>query len=93
VHWEPDEMPSEAEWEKLVALHKEHPAKVMIWEEDPLPAVTERLRKMGIEPVAFETCANAPAAGDYLTAMNANAKRLDAALAKMALQQDNSSQK
>jgi len=93
VHWEPDEMPSEAEWQKLVALHEAHPAKVMIWEEDPLPAVTERLRKMGIEPVAFETCANAPAAGDYLTAMNANAKRLDAALAKMALQQDNSSQK
>ena len=29
----------------------------MIWEEDPLPAVAERLRGMGIEPVAFETCA------------------------------------
>ena len=60
MHWEPDEMPSEAEWQKLVALHEKHPAKMMIWEETPLPAVIERLRKMGIEPVAFETCASAP---------------------------------
>jgi hypothetical protein len=32
------------------------------------PAVTERLRKMGIEPVAFETCASTPASVDYLSA-------------------------
>jgi zinc transport system substrate-binding protein len=83
VHWEPDEMPSEAEWQKLVALHEKHPAKLMIWEEAPLPAVTERLRKMGIEPVAFETCASAPASGDYMSAMYANAKRLDAVLAQV----------
>jgi putative ABC transport system permease protein len=93
VHWEPDEMPSEQEWQKLVALHEKHPAKVMIWEEAPLPAVTERLRKMGIEPVAFETCANAPATGDYLSAMYANAKRLDATLALVASEQNNSARK
>jgi len=93
VHWEPDEMPSEAEWQKLVALHEQHPAKVMIWEEDPLPAVAERLRKMGIEPVAFETCASAPASGDYMSAMLANAKRFEATLAKVASERDNSIQK
>jgi putative ABC transport system permease protein len=80
VHWEPDEMPSEAEWQKLAAMHAKHPARLMIWEEPPLPAVAERLRKMGIEPVAFETCASAPASGDYLSAMNANAQRFAAAL-------------
>jgi zinc transport system substrate-binding protein len=80
VHWEPDEMPPEAEWQKLAALHATHPAKVMIWEEDPLPAVASRLRKMGIEPVAFETCANASSSGDYLSAMKANARRLADAL-------------
>lgn len=83
VHWEPDEMPSEEEWRKLEELHKKHPAKLMIWEEAPLPAVAERLRQMGIEPVAFETCASAPATGDYLSAMKANAKRLDAALSQV----------
>lgn len=80
VHWEPDEMPSEAEWKKLAEMHAKHPAKVMIWEEDPLPAVASRLRGMGIEPVAFETCANAPDSGDYLGAMKANAQRFEAAL-------------
>jgi hypothetical protein len=83
-------MPSEEEWQKLVALHAEHPAKLMIWEEAPLPAVTERLRKMGIEPVAFETCANAPTSGDYMRAMYANAKRFAAALAQVASERDNS---
>ena len=73
-------MPSEAEWQKLTAMHAKHPAKVMIWEEDPLPAVASRLRKMGIEPVAFETCASARPRGDYLSAMKANAARFDAAL-------------
>jgi zinc transport system substrate-binding protein len=82
VHWEPDEMPSDAEWRKFEQLHSEHPARVMIWEEDPLPAVAARLRKMGIEPIAFETCASQPKTGDYLTAMKANAARLASAAAK-----------
>jgi putative ABC transport system permease protein len=82
VHWEPDEMPAEAEWQKLKAMYAKHSARLMIWEQDPLPAVASRLRKMGIEPVAFETCVNVPASGDYLSAMKANAKRFDAALKK-----------
>jgi zinc transport system substrate-binding protein len=82
VHWEPDEMPSDAEWRKFEQLHSEHPAKVMIWEEDPLPVVAARLRQMGIEPIAFETCASQPKASDYLAAMKSNAARLAAAAAK-----------
>jgi putative ABC transport system permease protein len=82
VHWEPDEMPSEEEWKKFAELYSKHSAKVMIWEEDPLPAVASRLRKMGLEPIAFETCANAPDSGDFMTAMQANARRLEAALTK-----------
>ena len=83
VEWEPEEMPSEQEWRKFDQLHAEHPGKIMLWEEDPLPAVAERLRKMGVEPVAFETCASAPDQGDYLTAMKANADRLAALTEKM----------
>ncbi|MGO8698940.1 MAG: metal ABC transporter solute-binding protein, Zn/Mn family [Limisphaerales bacterium] len=82
VHWEPDEMPSDAEWRKFEQLHSEHPAKIMIWEEDPLPAVAARLRQMGIEPIAFETCASQPKEGDFLTAMKSNAARLATALTK-----------
>jgi putative ABC transport system permease protein len=82
MHWEPDEMPSEEEWRKFESLHEQFPAKIMIWEKDPLPLVAQKLRAMGIEPVTFETCANEPGQGDYLAAMNANATRLAAAAAK-----------
>jgi putative ABC transport system permease protein len=82
VHWEPDEMPSDAEWQKFEKLYAEHPGRIMIWEEDPLPAVAERLRKMGIEPVAYETCASQPDKGDYLSAMKLNAQRLAALTSK-----------
>ncbi len=83
VHWEPDEMPSDQEWQKFEQLHRGHPGKIMIWEEEPLPKVAERLRQMGIEPIAFETCASEPEKGDYLTAMKANAARLAAMTAKL----------
>jgi len=82
VHWEPDEMPSDEEWRKFDQLYAAHPARIMLWEEDPLPAVAERLRKMGIEPIAFETCASEPEKGNYLTAMKSNAERLAAMTAK-----------
>jgi len=82
VHWEPDEMPSAEEWQKFEKLYASHPGKIMIWEDDPLPAVAERLRKMGVEPVAFDTCASQPDKGDYLSAMKANAERLAAAIAR-----------
>jgi putative ABC transport system permease protein len=82
VHWEPDELPSEEEWQKFEKLHRDHPGRIMIWEQDPLLTVAERLRKMGIEPIAFDTCASAPKQGDYVTAMKANAARLAATVAK-----------
>jgi zinc transport system substrate-binding protein len=79
VHWEPDEIPTDEEWRKFEALHREHPGKLMLWEEAPLPQVAERLRQMGVDPVVFETCAAEPEKGDYLTVMKANAARLAAA--------------
>jgi zinc transport system substrate-binding protein len=83
VHWEPDEMPSEQEWQKFEQLRREHPGKIMLWEKPPLPTVAERLRQMGIEPIAFETCASAPEKSDYLTAMKSNAARLAAIIVKI----------
>jgi zinc transport system substrate-binding protein len=83
VHWEPDEMPSEEEWQRFEKLCRSHPAKIMIWEEYPLPVVAERLRKMDMDPIAFETCASEPEQGDYLAAMKANAARLAAMTARI----------
>jgi putative ABC transport system permease protein len=82
VHWEPDEMPNEDEWQKFEKLHATHPGKIMIWEDDPVPACAERLRKMGVEPVAFDTCASEPDKGDYVSAMKDNAVRFAEAVKK-----------
>jgi zinc transport system substrate-binding protein len=83
VHWEPDEMPSEEEWQKFEKLRRDHPGKIMLWEEDPLPAVAEHLRNLGIEAIRFETCASEPEKGDYLKTMKSNAARLAAMTAKV----------
>ena len=44
--------------------------------------MADRLRKTGIEPVAFDTCASQPDNGDYPSAMKANAVRLAATIAR-----------
>ena len=81
VHWEPDEPVPDAQWAAFDALRAQHPGTVMLWEEEPLPAVRAELEKRGIRLVVFETCGNRPANGDYLAAMRRNLERLRAAAA------------
>ena len=76
-------MPSNEEWQKFDALHREHPGKLMLWEEAPLPSVADRLRQIGVETVVFQTCAAQPEKGDYHTVMKSNAARLAAAIEKL----------
>ena len=72
VHWEPDEAPDEKMWAGLKALLKDHPAKVMVWEGEPLKEMVEKLKALGIESVVFDPCGNAPDSGDYLSVMRQN---------------------
>lgn len=81
VHWEPGEMPGEAQWTELEAILRTHPARWMIWEAEPSAAVVARLKGLGVDSVVFDPCANAPARGDFLSVMRENARRLAAALA------------
>ncbi|MFO0829647.1 MAG: metal ABC transporter substrate-binding protein [Phycisphaerales bacterium] len=77
VHWEPEEMPSAEEWERFAALLKEHPARWMIWEEEPADAVRSKLAEMGVSCVAFRPAGNPggdPAA--WLDIQRQNAKEL-----------------
>jgi len=77
VHWEPDETPSVEQWEAFVKLTKEQPARWMIWESEPLPAVRERLKKeFAIECVVFDPTSNRPTNGDLLSAMRHNLEEL-----------------
>jgi zinc transport system substrate-binding protein len=79
VHWEPDEPVSAAQWTAFDALRAQHPGTLMLWEEEPLPEVRAELQERGVRPIVFHTCANRPAKGDYLEAMQQNLNSLRAA--------------
>ena len=76
VHWEPSEVPNEAALKELDELMKKHPAKWMIWEDDPVAETKKLLTDRGIQSVVFNQCGNTPEEGDYMIAMKQNIKNL-----------------
>lgn len=75
--WEPDDMPSEAEWEALDSILSSHPAQWMLYEDTPAPAIAARLREdLEVETVVLRPCGNRPSDGDYLSEMRAGLERL-----------------
>ena len=81
VHFEPDELPDEKEWQQLEDIRAEHPARWMIWEDQPRPEIERRLQEIGLRSVMFLPCANTPAQGDLLTVMKDNLRNLQAIFA------------
>ncbi len=80
LHWEPGEMPDEGQWRDLESLLDRHPARLMLWEAEPLPAVATRLEALGVKVVVFLPMGNRPESGDFASVMNENVLRLSAAL-------------
>lgn len=76
VNWEPDEVPSDTQWSELQALLKKHPAKLMIWEGEPIEESVERLKAIGINSMVFDTCGNTPEQGDFMSVMQQNVENL-----------------
>ncbi len=76
VHWEPEEAPSESQWQLLQQLQQTHPAKWMLWEGEPAPETVAKLETLGIKSIVFSPCANAPKTGDFLSIMRENVARL-----------------
>lgn len=74
--WEPDADPVPAEWKKLQETLADHPAKVMLWEDEPLAESSQRLKDLGIGSLVFAPCMNRPAEGDFLTVMHSNIANL-----------------
>lgn len=79
LHWEPDQLPAEAEWQALEALQTGHGARHMLWEAAPLPAVRERLAGMGIAVHIVEPAFNPGPGADFIEIMRANTAALEAA--------------
>jgi zinc transport system substrate-binding protein len=79
VHWEPDEIPNNAQWMELQVILNHHPSKWMIWEGDPNPAIVAKLKSLGINSLVFHPCGNAPEHGDLLSVMQQNVENLKSA--------------
>jgi zinc transport system substrate-binding protein len=76
VHFEPDEVPAETEWRKLMQILQEHPARWMLWEREPLTETVDKLRSLGVSSIVFDPCGNTPPAGDFLSVMESNLRNL-----------------
>lgn len=81
VHWEPDSVPSPKMRDELAILLETHPAKVMIWEGEPIAENAKLLDKLGLRNVVFDPCGNVPE-GDFMSVMKQNAANLADALSK-----------
>jgi zinc transport system substrate-binding protein len=82
VHWEPDQAPGVKDWIDLQNLLREHPARLMIWEGQPLQEVKSRLMEMGVRSIVFHPAGNRPLQGNYLSVMEENIEEIDSALQK-----------
>lgn len=76
VHFEPDEVPEGDAWHDLEHMLSEHPAKWMLWEDEPLPEATAKLEGVGVTSVVFNPCGNRPEQGDFVSVMKNNLTNL-----------------
>jgi zinc transport system substrate-binding protein len=76
VHWEPGEDPGIKAWIDFQETLRLHPAKLMIWEDEPGDATAGKLKQLGLQPMTFHTASNQPNDNDYFEVMNANVDRL-----------------
>lgn len=79
VLWEPDEFPTDSQWNELDSLTEAKAAKWMLWEGEPFPDSVMRLEQMGIGSLVFDPCANVPEQGDFLSVMQTNLAQLQRA--------------
>ena len=82
LHWEPDAEPSASAWIEFQKILQQHPAVIMLWEDEPLSSTAARLSELGVQSIVFRTASNRPGQGDYFDILTGNAKRLRIALNK-----------
>ena len=76
VHWEPEEAPTEEQWNQLQKILESHPAKWMLWEGVPAVETANKLEALGVKSIVFSPCANKPKEGNFLSVMQENISRL-----------------
>lgn len=77
LHWEPDEVPTEIQWQELQQLLQSHPAKWMIWEDQPNPETVAKLKTVNINILVFRPLGNRSGSEDFMSSMNKNTISLE----------------
>lgn len=75
LHWEPDVMPSPAQWRELEELAGDR--ALFVWEAQPDAAIAGKMREMGIEFVVIDPAGN-EREQDWLAVQRENIERLRA---------------
>ena len=76
VHWEPDVMPDKQSINTLIDENNSHQSKWIIWENEPLPEISENLKSFGIQSAVFNPTSTKPEQGDFISAMHENVSQL-----------------
>jgi len=76
IHFEPGEYPDAKSWRELKKLLEQHPAKWMLWEDQPLERTVATLQQLGVQSLVFNPCGNTPKQGDFLDVLRNNVNNL-----------------
>ncbi len=80
LHWEPGQVPTDADWAELERILSSHPAQLMLWEGEPAARTLEGLELRGIAVVVFAPMGNRPETGDFLANLRLSINTLTAKL-------------
>lgn len=75
LHWEPGQMPSDAQWQQLQEMIDGSGPGVFIWEDTPDPVIAERMSSMGLEFITLKPAANR-SERDWLGEQESNLQQL-----------------
>ncbi len=80
IEWEPAMEIKGKDLSDLKKILAKHPAKWMIWEDEPTAENITAVNALGLKSVVFSPSANVPGEGDWLSVMKANIANLEALL-------------
>lgn len=76
LHFEPHEYPTPVQWSGLREKLKKHPAKAILWEDEPLAETIAELEKMGIQSIVYNPTAQFPPSNNFAQVMELNIRNL-----------------
>jgi zinc transport system substrate-binding protein len=78
-HWEPDQMPSEVNWQEFEHDLDHHSARAMLWEDEPVSEIRQKLEEVGVTVIVFNPGGNKSDL-DFISLMRQNIDNLKARL-------------